>query len=282
MTSNTGVFVAGGKTGILLLHDVGGAAGDLRPFAQSLASAGYTVFCPELSDLADGKTRQGPNGAGLWLSEADRAVFWLKGQCDSLVLVGCGYGAMLGIEVARSNPEAIQALVLVEPRAWLPSWPGRLASALAGLTPQLWLARIAALVPRHGGAGAAAASHLSAPLDVTNGARALPANLVEQVALLLDSTRAALPSVRQPVLLIQMFSTRRAGLSSAIPLQRRLAGRVESIVLEDSNADRVSGQLAEAIAERCQRFVAAVNEEVVSRRGNELRRQQASARTSAA
>jgi carboxylesterase len=282
MTSDSGVFITGGKTGVLLLHDAGGAAEDMRSIALSLASAGYTVACPELGNRVDGDNRQGPDGPGRWLSEADHAVFRLKGQCDSVAVMGLGYGAMLAIEVTRSNPEAIQALVLLEPRAWLPSWPGRLASALAGFAPQRWLARIAAVVPRRGGAGPVAASHLSAPLDETRGARSLSADLLKPVALLLDSARTALPSVTQPVLLIQMHSTRRAGLSSAIPLQRRFAGRVESIVLEDSNTDRVSGRLAEAIVERSQRFVATVNEEVATRRGNERRRQQVAARTSAA
>ena len=148
MTSELGVFISGGKTGILLLHDLGGAADDLRLLAQSLARAGHTVACPQLGNhlynqaaTLPGAVAQerptnsnslGPNSPGLWLSEADQALSRLKSRCDSVVVIGCAYGAMLALQLARSNADTIQALVLVEPRAWLPSISGRIARGLAG------------------------------------------------------------------------------------------------------------------------------------------------------
>ena len=282
MTSESGLFMAGGKTGVLLLHDVGGSAGDLRSLAHAFASAGYTVCCPELADRSGGGTQQGPNGPGLWLSQADQAVFRLKAECDSIVAVGCGYGAILGIEVARSSPDVIQALVLVDPRAWLPAWSGQLASALAARVPQLWIARVASLLPGRKVSRGASVAPSFAQLSATNGEPELQSDLVMQIALLLDSAWAALPSIRQPVLLVQKQTTRRAGLASAAPLQRQLAGRVESVVLDDGNLGRGTSQLAEAIAERSQRFIAAVTDEVATRRSNEIRRQRVATRTSAA
>jgi hypothetical protein len=57
---------------------------------------------------------------------------------------------------------------------------------------------------------------------------------------------------------------------------------VESVVLDDGNLGRGTSQLAEAIAERSQRFIAAVTDEVATRRSNEIRRQRVATRTSAA
>lgn len=281
MTSDTGVTISGGKTGILLLHDVGGSASDLLPLAQALARVGFSVSCPRLGGRAAGSTERGPDGAGLWLSEADGALFRLKDQCESIVVAGCGYGAILAVEVARSNPDAIQALVLLEPRIWLPAWPGRLASALAGRLPQVWLARLVTLMPRQKPAQAGGTPLSFLKPAATNSASSPPADLIKQVALLLDSAQAAFPSVGQPALLIQKQTTRHAGLASAIALQRQLGGRVESIVIDDGNLDLASGELGEAIAERTQRFAAVVSEEIETRRSNELRRQRV-ARSSAA
>ena len=275
MTSDLGVFIAGGKTGILLLHDLGGAAAELRPLAQAIARAGYTVSCPQLGSHLAASPATGPNGPGLWLSEAEQALSRLKPRCEGVVVLGCAYGAMLGVELARQNAAAVQALILVEPRAWLPSIPGRIATALAGRMPQVWLARLATLAQ-------AAMARCSPQPDVTIGATIPAHGLINEIALLLDSSHSALSSVKQPVLLIHRQAAKRAGLDSSILLQRQLGGRVESILVDESGHAGAGERLADGIAERSQRFVATVFEDIETRRGNELRRQRVATRSDAA
>ena len=209
------------------------------------------------------------------LSEAEQALSRLKPRCEGVVVLGCAYGAMLGVELARQNAAAVQALILVEPRAWLPSIPGRIATALAGRMPQVWLARLATLAQ-------AAMARCSPQPDVTIGATIPAHGLINEIALLLDSSHSALSSVKQPVLLIHRQAAKRAGLDSSILLQRQLGGRVESILVDESGHAGAGERLADGIAERSQRFVATVFEDIETRRGNELRRQRIATRSDAA
>lgn len=275
MTSDLGVFIAGGKTGILLLHDLGGSAAELRPLAHAIARAGYSVSCPQLGSHLAASPATGPNGPGLWLSEAEQALSRLKSRCEGVVVLGCAYGSMLGVELARQNAGAVHALILVEPRAWLPSIPGRIASALAGRMPQVWLARLTSL------ARGILVRRRPEP-DATIGATVPAHRLINEIALLLDSSHRALSSVKQPVLLVHRHAAKRAGLDSSILLQRQLGGRVESISVDESGHAGASERLTDGIAERSQRFVATVFEDIETRRGNELRRQRVSTRSDAA
>ncbi len=275
MTSDLGVFIAGGKTGVLLLHDLGGAAAELRPLAQAMARAGYTVSCPQLGSHLAGSVASGPNGPGLWLSEAEQALARLKARCDGVVVLGCAYGGMLGLELARQNASAVQALVLVEPRAWIPAISGRVATAFARRIPQVWLARLLTSVQR-------VVAGPRPAFGATNGAVVPADKLTNEIALLLDSAHSALASVTQPVLLVERQGAKIAGLDSSILLQLQLGGRVECVTVDEGVHVGAGERLLDSISERSQRFVAAVFEDIETRRGNELRRQRVAARSNAA
>jgi carboxylesterase len=282
MKTELGLTFPGSKTGILLLHDVGGAAAELRPQAQALARAGFTVSCPQLIGLGE-DAGAGQGSAGMLVSEAEQALSRLKGKCDSVVAVGIGYGAMLALELARHNGGSVQAVVLIEPQAWLPAPAFRFPAALSGRVKQSWIAAAIGAARRVAGLGreASPASGLLHPgrHDVVSSTAALLG-----IGKLLDSVHAGLPAVKQPVLLIHGQSSPRIGRDGAFLLQRRLGGRVESVMLD--RADRVTGhddQGLDFVVERTERFVAAVTEEIETRRGNEARRQKVAAgRTTAA
>lgn len=267
-----GLMLPGGKTGVLLLHDVGGSAAELRACATAFARVGFTVSCPQLIGLGDAAA-SGQGSAGMLVSEAEQALSRLKSRCESVVVVGLAFGAMLALELARHNAGAVQAAVLVEPRAWLPSLPVTIPTALSGKINQFWLASMMEF----------AANSLQGPAErarATAGARPT-AGTLKGIGKLLDSVHAGLPSIKQPVLLIHRQSNARLGQDGSFLLQRRLGGRVESVML-DRAAVGVT-EHPERLVERIERFVAMLIEEIETRRGNELRRQQvASNRNSAA
>ena len=83
-------------------------------------------------------------------------------------------------------------------------------------------------------------------------------------------------------------SGRRNSGSCSILLQRCLAGRVESVMMDDRMDHGGSGQagahdyLVEGIVERSAGFVATLLEENETKRGNQLRRQRVASRSNAA
>lgn len=279
MTTDLDISIPGGKTGILLLHDIGGSAAEMRAHAQALAWRGYTVLCPQLVALGPTGTA-GQGGAGMLVSAAEQALSRLRSRCDNVVVVGMAYGAMLALELARHNTAAVQAVVLAEPRAWLPTIRLPLPAFLSGRISQSIMARISGLTPRTKG-GLRPSS--GAMASMASGAPQSAATLVA-LGKLLDSVHAGLPSVRQPVLLLHRSSAARAGVSGSIMLQRRLGGRIESVMLADAIAPlSLHEESADLLADRTQRFVTAVLDEIETRSGNEARRQKvAASRTSAA
>lgn len=271
MKTELGLMLPGGKTGVLLLHDVGGSAAELRSCATAFARSGFTVSCPQLIGLGDAAA-SGQGSAGMLVSEAEQALAGLKSRCESVVVVGLAYGAMLALELARHNAGAVQAAVLVEPRAWLPALPVSIPTALSGKINQFWLASIMEL----------ACSALYGRSEQALGKTGLkPAAMVgprttagtlKGIGKLLDSVHAGLPSIKQPVLLIHRQSNARLGQDGSFLLQRRLGGRVESVMLERAAA--AATEHPERLVDRIERFVAMLIEEIETRRGNELRRKQ--------
>lgn len=280
MQSDLGVQLTGGKTGMLLLHDVGGAAAELRAHAQAFARSGYSVSCPQLISL--GAASGGDRGsAGKLVSEAEHALSRLKERCENVVIVGMGFGGMLALELARHNAAAVQAVVLVEPKACLPALPFSLPLRSSGMIKQTWVARWHAAVHRIGQYGGRAGPGRFFP--AMSGVKAVQIAALHDVASLLDSVHAGLASIRQPVLLLHRPSSVRKGHDGSFLLQRRLGGRVESVMLEDVRPGNVrgAGQTHETSADdlsyRCVRFVSAIQDEIETQRGNELRRQRTAA-----
>lgn len=279
MKSDLGVYLPGGKTGILLLHDVGGSAAELRALAGAFARSGYTVACPQLTAIGGAQETTEVASAGKLVAEAEQALGKLKTRCDSVVVAGVAYGAMLALQIARNNIGTVQAVVLHEPRAWLPSLPFIMPAALAGHLSQGLLARALALVDGLRRPHAHAMSPVG-PLGFARVGATPPGHALEQLGALLDSVHAGLPAIQQPVLLVHRQTTARTGLDGSLHLQRRLGGRVESVMVDDAfdlQATPTSDRAAEGLADRSIRFIAAVFADLKTQRENEQRRQKIAA-----
>lgn len=273
MKTELGLMLPGGKTGVLLLHDIGGSAPELKAHAVALSRAGYTVACPQLSGRAS---------AGMLVSEAEQALSKLKSRCDHVVVMGIAYGAMLALELSRHNAGSIQATILVEPRAWLPALPFTIPASLSGWVKQTWIGSLSTaldrLSPRRSQPSPANRFIPAGATDARPGATEL-----HSIGELLDSVHSGLPAIKQPALLVHRPASVRAGRDGSLVLQRRLGGRVESVMLDDASRGFEQDHGADALAERVRRFIGNTIEEIETRRGNELRRlKTAQGRTSAA
>lgn len=105
----------GGPVGVLLCHGFTGSPYALRPWAEHLAAAGFSVSLPRLP--GHGTTWQEMNLTRWedWYAEVDRAYRELRGRCDEVAVLGLSMGGTLALLLAERYGRDIPALVLVNP-----------------------------------------------------------------------------------------------------------------------------------------------------------------------
>jgi carboxylesterase len=87
----------------------------MRPFAEHLARAGYTVRVPRLP--GHGTTWQELNRTRWldWYTELDRNLTELRSRCSRVAVAGLSMGGCLALRLAQQRPDDVDALVLVNP-----------------------------------------------------------------------------------------------------------------------------------------------------------------------
>jgi carboxylesterase len=104
----------GGAAGALVLHGFTGNPQALRPIAEALAAAGFTVELPLLpghgTDVEDMLETRWQD----WSGAAEDAFVGLEKRCDELVVVGLSAGGTLTCWLAEQHP-AIRCIAVVNP-----------------------------------------------------------------------------------------------------------------------------------------------------------------------
>jgi carboxylesterase len=105
----------GGPIGILVSHGFTGMPASMRPWAQHLAAAGYTVRLPLLP--GHGATWRETNRTRWpqWYETVEASYLELKERCDQVFGFGLSMGATLVTRVAEVHPDGLAGLVLVNP-----------------------------------------------------------------------------------------------------------------------------------------------------------------------
>ncbi|MFC5662084.1 alpha/beta hydrolase [Kitasatospora misakiensis] len=105
----------GGPVGVLLCHGFTGSPRSLRPWAEDLAAAGYTVALPVLpghgtrwQDLQMTRWED-------WYAEVERELLELAQRCEQVFVCGLSMGGGLALRLAAVHGPKIAGLVLVNP-----------------------------------------------------------------------------------------------------------------------------------------------------------------------
>ncbi|MBN9611638.1 MAG: alpha/beta fold hydrolase [Actinobacteria bacterium] len=104
-----------GEVGVLLCHGLTGTPQSLRPWADHLATAGYTVRLPLLP--GHGTRWQDANRTTFadWLATVGESLAELRSRCRAVVVCGLSMGGTLTLRLAELHPDAISGIVLVNP-----------------------------------------------------------------------------------------------------------------------------------------------------------------------
>jgi carboxylesterase len=116
LASNAEPFAAdGGRVGVVLSHGFTGTPASMRPWAQYLADAGFSVRLPLLP--GHGSTWREANRTRWtdWYAAVERAYDELAARCDTVFAGGLSMGATLVTRLAEVKGEGVAGLVLVNP-----------------------------------------------------------------------------------------------------------------------------------------------------------------------
>ncbi|MFG2821050.1 alpha/beta hydrolase [Kitasatospora sp. NPDC048365] len=104
-----------GPVGVLLVHGFTGSPQSMRPWAEHLAAAGYSVSLPLLpghgtrwQDLQVTRWED-------WYAEADRALRELSAECEQVFVFALSMGGSLALRLAAEHGDRIAGLALVNP-----------------------------------------------------------------------------------------------------------------------------------------------------------------------
>lgn len=210
----------GGPVGVLLCHGFTGTPRSMRPWADSLASAGLTVRLPRLP--GHGTTWQEMNVTRWqdWYAVLERAFDDLTRRCEAVFVMGLSMGGTLATRLAEVHGDRIRGLVLVNP-------------SLVMRHPLLPLLPVAQhLVPSISGIG----SDIKKPGPRDEGGYdRVPLRALASLAQLWAVTRRDLHLVDQPLLLMRSAEDHVVAPDSAALLRRSIrSADVQERVLHDS------------------------------------------------
>ena len=106
-------FILGqGRTGVLLVHGLGGTPIEFKLVAKGLARNGFKVYCCQLAghcgsteDLIKTKWED-------WYASVEESFEVLRKDCDTIVVGGLSMGAVLALHLAAKRPDEVLGLAL--------------------------------------------------------------------------------------------------------------------------------------------------------------------------
>ena len=104
----------GGKTGFLLLHGFTATTAEVRPLAERLLAAGFTISAPLLPGHGTHPDDLNRVRWQDWVHFAESEYQKLCGQCDEVWVAGESMGGLLSLLLAAEHPE-IRGVLLYAP-----------------------------------------------------------------------------------------------------------------------------------------------------------------------
>jgi carboxylesterase len=122
-----------GPVGVVLSHGFTGTPASMRPWAEHLAAAGFTVRLPLLP--GHGGTWQATNRTRWpqWYAAIERAYDEVAARCHTVFAAGLSMGGTLVTRLAERKPDGIAGLVLVNPSFATERFDARFAPYLSWL-----------------------------------------------------------------------------------------------------------------------------------------------------
>lgn len=247
------------NVGVLLLHGLAGTPAELRFLANRLSSEGFVVATPTLPGLAGNTDISGLSTWQDWVIEARKAYDKMAATCDRVYVGGLSAGALLALKLAAEKPQGLAGTMLFAPALRPNGWSIPWTFKLFYLVHARWLARMFQFEERMPFGikddrirnlvlGALKNEH-SSDIFRINGVKVL------EMLRLSRSVVRDLPQIAQPSIIFHPRNDDQSDLDNSAELQRKMAGRVELCVLDDSYHVVTLDRQRSYVAERTSSFI---------------------------
>lgn len=177
----------GGRTGVLLLHGFTGSPASIRPWAEFLAEAGYSISLPRLPGHGTDWREMNETTWQDWYGAAEAALLALSTNVDRLFIAGFSMGGALSVRLTERHPDLVTGLILLNPALLDPHGFMRRVSALRFFK--------ATLRPT--------SSDIAKPNPPIHGYRETPLTALHSLSQLIRDIRPRLSQIEQPILLFR-------------------------------------------------------------------------------
>jgi carboxylesterase len=184
---------------VLLLHGFNDTPQSVRPLADALHRAGWTVEVPLLAGHGRGLHAVHDGRAARWLADARSSYEALREQFDTVPVVGLSMGGALAALLAAEYPE-MEALVLLAPYLGMPR----------GLQFKVALAWVAqAAMPYRRSGGGERSIHDPEASARSLGLGIVTARMLTELRTVAQAATGALAEIRAPTLYLQSVEDNR-------------------------------------------------------------------------
>ena len=265
---NTTYKIAGGRTGVLLIHGMCGTPAEMRFVANGIARAGYTVHCPQISGQCGSEANVKAATWQDWYACAEKALEELRGECDVVIVGGLSSGAVLALLLAAHRPQDVHALTLFAPTLWLNGWTIPWYARLFRIINQKCLANLIDFPDRHphGIKDARVREFIKAALSSSDASVAglpnTPGGAVLEHRWLVSALMKVVSTIRQPTLILHPREDDYAALNNLSYLQQNLAGIVDTVVLNDSYHIVTIDRQRHIVVERTAAFIERIAQQI--------------------
>ncbi len=260
-----GYKLEGGRSGVLLIHGLGGTPVEMRYLALGLARAGHTVHVPQLAghcgtaeDIKRSTWRD-------WVASIDAALDEMRSVCDTVIVGGLSAGGVIALEMAARRPADVQGVALFAPTLWLNGWSVPWFAPFFRLVHTKWFANKIQFVERepYGIKDRRMREMVVKALGSGDRSQAglycTPGGTMLELRRLVQNVLPKLKSIKQPALLLHPRDDDRADMANSFYLSRHLGGLVHMTVLDDGYHIITMDRQRDVVVERSVAFAEWLN-----------------------
>ena len=203
----------GGPIGVLMVHGFTGSPASMRPIGGWLASTGVAVQGVRLpghgTSVDDLRTRTWTE----WVDTAAAGLAALRERCRTVVTMGQSMGASVVLSVAAARPHDVDGIALTNPYVF----DRRLLAVPVG---SRFLRNVKGI-----------SGDIAKPGQDERGDTVMPVPAIAQMAAMLKHVRAALPEIRQPIVVFRSEQDHVIPRSNAEKVLERIGSERRELVL---------------------------------------------------
>jgi carboxylesterase len=203
----------GGSIGVLMVHGFTGSPASMRPIGEGLAEQGLSVEGVRLpghgTDVEDLRSRRWTE----WVDAATAGFDALRERCRTIVTFGQSMGASVVLSLAASRPQEVDGIALTNPYVF----DRRLLAVPIG-------SRFLKVVK-------GVANDIAKPGVDEHGDTVMPVPAIAQMSAMMKHVRAALPQIRQPIMVFRSGTDHVVPRSNAEKVLARVGSERREMVL---------------------------------------------------